>query len=52
MKSRILMIAVLLTFSFTSCKKEAEQTEGSSSEKVIETKEQKGQSGVEDNLAL
>ncbi|MDN3642710.1 fasciclin domain-containing protein [Lutimonas halocynthiae] len=49
MKSRILIIAVLLTFSFTSCKKEAQQSEGSSSEKVIETKEQKGQSGVEDN---
>ena len=49
MKSRILIIAVLLTFSFTSCKKEAQQTESSSSEKVIETKESKGQSGVEDN---
>ena len=49
MKSRILIIAVLLTFSFTSCKKEAQQTESSSSEKVIETEESKGQSGVEDN---
>jgi len=49
MKSRILIIAVLLTFSFTSCKKEAQQTESTSSEKVIETKENKGQSGVEDN---
>ena len=49
MKSRILIIAVLLTFSFTSCKKEAQQTESTSSEKVIETKEVKGQSGVEDN---
>jgi len=42
MKSRILIIAVLLTFSFTSCKKEAQQTESTSSEKVIETKEVKG----------
>ena len=49
MKSRILIIAVLLTFSFTSCKKEAQQAEDTSSEKVIETKKHKGQSGVEDN---
>lgn len=49
MKSRILIIAVLLTFSFTSCKKEAQQAEGAGSENVSEPKEQKGQSGVKDD---
>jgi len=48
MKSRILIIALLLTFSFTSCKKEGQQAESQSSEKVSEIKEQKGQSGVVD----
>lgn len=49
MKSRILLIAVLLTFSFTSCKKEAQQTESVKSEKVSDSEEHKGQSSVEDN---
>ena len=48
MKSRILIIALLLAFSFTSCKKEGQKAESQSSEKVSETKEQKGQSGVVD----
>ena len=49
MKSRILLIAVLLAFSFTSCKKEAQQTESGKTEKASESKEHKGQSSVEDN---
>ena len=48
MKSRILIIALLLAFSFTSCKNEVQQAESQSSEKVSEPKEQKGQSGVVD----
>ncbi len=48
MKSRILIIALLLAFSFTSCKKEGQKAESQSSEKVSEPKEQKGQSGVVD----
>ena len=48
MKSRILIIALLLAFSFTSCKKEGQKAESQSSEKVSERKEQKGQSGVVD----
>ena len=48
MKSRILIIALLLAFSFTSCKNEVQQAESQSSEKVSEPKEHKGQSGVED----
>ncbi len=48
MKSRILIIALLLAFSFTSCKKEGQKAESQSSEKVSETKEHKGQSAVVD----
>ncbi|MGI9531166.1 fasciclin domain-containing protein [Lutimonas sp.] len=48
MKSRILIIVVLFAFSFTSCKNEAQKTEGPNAEKVTETKEHKGQAAVED----
>jgi uncharacterized surface protein with fasciclin (FAS1) repeats len=48
MKSRILIIALLLAFSFTSCKNEVQQAESQSSEKVSEPNEHKGQSAVED----
>ncbi len=48
MKSRILIIAVLFAFSFTSCKNESQKTESVSSEKVSETKVHKGQAAVVD----
>jgi len=48
MKSRILIIALLLAFSFTSCKNEVQKAESQSSEKPSEPSKNKGQSGVED----
>jgi len=48
MKSRILMIIVIFTMSFISCKKEGQQAEKATTEKTTESTEQKGQSGVVD----
>ena len=48
MKSRILMIVVIFTMSFISCKKEGQQAEKATTEKTTESTEQKGQSGVVD----
>lgn len=48
MKSRILLIVVLFTLSFVSCKKEGQQAEKATTEKVSESSEHQGQSSVED----
>jgi len=48
MKSRILMIVVIFTMSFISCKKEGQQAEKATTEKAAKSTEQKGQSGVVD----
>jgi len=48
MKSRILMIVVIFTMSFISCKKEGQQAEKATTEKAATSTEQKGQSGVVD----
>ena len=48
MKSRILLIVVLFTLSFVSCKKDGQQSEKSTTEKVSEPIEHQGQSAVED----
>lgn len=48
MKSRILMIIVVFTMAFVSCKKETQQSEKATTEKEETSTEQKGQSGVVD----
>ena len=48
MKSRILLIIVFFTLSFVSCKNESQQSEKSTTEKVSESSEHKGQASVED----
>jgi len=48
MKYRILIIAVLFAFTFTSCKKQDKSSEGAKSEQVSEEKDHKGQASVED----
>jgi len=48
MKSRILLVVVFFTLSFVSCKKESQQSEKSTTEKVSESSAHKGQASVED----
>ena len=48
MKSRILLIIVFFTLSFVSCKNESQQSEKSTTEKVSESNDHKGQASVED----
>ena len=48
MKSRILLIIVFFTLSFVSCKNESQQSEKSTTEKVSESSDHKGQASVED----
>lgn len=49
MKSRILILLVLFSFTFTSCKKQGAASEGVKSEKVSEQSEHKGQAAFEDS---
>ncbi len=49
MKSRILLVVVFFTLSFVSCKNENQQSEKSTTEKVSESGEHKGQASVVDN---
>jgi len=48
MKSRILLIVVFFTLSFVSCKNETQKSEKSTTEKVSESSDHKGQASVED----
>jgi len=48
MKSRILLIVVFFTLSFVSCKNESKQSEKSTTEKVSESSDHKGQASVKD----
>lgn len=48
MKYRILILVVLFSFAFTSCKKQSEASEDVKSEKISGKSEHKGQAAVED----
>ena len=49
MKNYIMIILVLFIFSISSCDNGAKKVEKTDTEEVSDTKENKGQSGVEDN---